>query len=1249
MIQVCISGCANIIPPGGGPRDSIPPHLLTAVPKDSAINVNSTRITLTFDEFVEVKDAQQNLVISPFPKNTPNVDYKLRTVTIKLRDSLEPNTTYSLNFGNAIRDVNEGNVFKNFTYVFSTGSRVDSNSFSGKVILAETGKIDTTLIVVLHRNLDDSAIVKTRPRYYARLDGKGKFTFNFLPRGEFGIFVVPNDYSKKYDDSTKLFAFLDKPINVSGKDTSSSSLVLYAYEEYKRKEKKPSGSGSNTQPKTGNNNNKPKEDKRLKYSIALDNGQQDLLNDSLRITFTRPLKTLDTSKILLCDTFNRRTPAYHIILDSTATVVTIIHKWKPETPIRLIIGKSAAMDSAGVELPKGDTLQFMSKREEDYGSVKVRFRNLDMSKKPVLEIVANDQIVESVPLTTNSFTRKLFKPGDYELRILYDANGNVAEFSRLPGIGKKTALRLVLHLLKQDVDEVQHFGETIARMRKDIRMRRQNMICVVENIRDVIAIESTQQYNGTYHVLGGIISPLDGVGPGQLTIESLVHRIEKEQTEELLFALNPNIQGDTTIYYIQKKIGHLSCRVTTIARGIAFGGELEYADEMTLARSIANRLPVQQDKATCNGQSTTQDIKDMLEGCRNNQRSSQKLLYEWLKDYGVNICYRYTSNYHEIEELISEGFIKVFKNIQLYDENLYGINEATFKGWFKRILINTCIDAFRKKHSATSMPFVDPETVQHEDKGATALDNLSYKEIIEAIRELSPAPSWEKMEKVLQREMPEEKDKRRRLLLWFFLLAGLAIGGYFLITGTGNDTTTPANRNTAITKTAGQHSASNSAQGVTAVPLNNKKAALQNAGSISDASLATTNKASINATTNQLSTVKQPVAATKLSSNKTAVGNTSSYLDDHSSIVNNKKKIGNRKNGAKNSNDAAALAGTTTSGNDHSDARIATAEDKTSGKSGKEVAKAGDINEIKNNTDAISKTDVAAAATTKPTDTATNKNKTIVPQPPVDSIAKKEDKKKEKVTIPGPLEFTALYGSDVSTVKFTNGDKPGNSFGLLVGYHLSNNWSVRTGAIWTRKIYTVNGSDFKVKSTGGPYPNTLTSVSGFCDMWDIPLDVKYDFHPENKWHFFAEGGLSTYLMSKESYDYDWISSIGTPSYSHSTLNTQRNYLFSVVNLSVGLSTMLSKRVSLQLQPYAKIPLAGVGVGEIHLMSFEITSILAANCYTCHASAVANANGGGNMLEGYNNLKPYADSKEFLYVVQHAPGYDQMPKKRPHAI
>jgi len=189
----------------------------------------------------------------------------------------------------------------------------------------------------------------------------------------------------------------------------------------------------------------------------------------------------------------------------------------------------------------------------------------------------------------------------------------VNEFARLPGIGKKTALRLVLHLIKKDLAEVSNFSETILKMREQIHFcsrchnisdsemcnicantsRRNNMICVVENIRDVIAIESTQQYNGLYHVLGGIISPLDGIGPAQLKIDSLLNRIAAEKNEELIFALSPNIQGDTTIYYISKKLKDSNIKITTIARGIAFGGELEYADEMTLARSISNRIPVE--------------------------------------------------------------------------------------------------------------------------------------------------------------------------------------------------------------------------------------------------------------------------------------------------------------------------------------------------------------------------------------------------------------------------------------------------------------------------------------------------------------------------------------------------------------------------------------------------------------------------------------------------------------------------------
>lgn len=189
----------------------------------------------------------------------------------------------------------------------------------------------------------------------------------------------------------------------------------------------------------------------------------------------------------------------------------------------------------------------------------------------------------------------------------------VNEFARLPGIGKKTALRLVLHLLKQDPAQVKLFGDVVTRMRDQIKFcknchnvsdeeicsicgspsRNKSLVCVVETIRDVMAIENTQQFNGVYHVLGGIISPIDGIGPEQLNIISLVERVQQQGVEEIIMALSPTIEGDTTIYYLSKKLKDFPVKITTIARGIAFGGELEYADEMTLARSISNRLPLE--------------------------------------------------------------------------------------------------------------------------------------------------------------------------------------------------------------------------------------------------------------------------------------------------------------------------------------------------------------------------------------------------------------------------------------------------------------------------------------------------------------------------------------------------------------------------------------------------------------------------------------------------------------------------------
>lgn len=197
----------------------------------------------------------------------------------------------------------------------------------------------------------------------------------------------------------------------------------------------------------------------------------------------------------------------------------------------------------------------------------------------------------------------------FSSKLIEDA---VQEFSKLPGIGKKTALRMVLQLLKMEQQSVASFTDAIARMRNEICFckqchnvsdgdtcaicnnpgRTRTQVCVVENIRDVIAIESTQQYNGLYHLLGGILSPLDGIGPEQLNIASLHDRVRDNGVEELIMALSPTIEGDTTVYYIARQVKDLPVKITTIARGIAFGGELEYADEMTLARSIAKRLPI---------------------------------------------------------------------------------------------------------------------------------------------------------------------------------------------------------------------------------------------------------------------------------------------------------------------------------------------------------------------------------------------------------------------------------------------------------------------------------------------------------------------------------------------------------------------------------------------------------------------------------------------------------------------------------
>jgi Big-like domain-containing protein len=407
-------GCANIVPPSGGPKDSIPPKLVSAVPKNATIRFSGKLITFTFDEYVEIKDKEKNLVINPPPKSTPTVEYKLRVVTVKLRDSLKPNTTYSINFGNAIRDINEGNIIKNFSYVFSTGSYIDSLELSGRVLMAITGKADSSLIVMLYKNLDDSAVAKERPRYVTTLDSTGNFIFHNLAPGIYRIYTLKDEGgAKMYTSKSQVFGFADSAVTIQ---QNNAPVRLYAYAE--EEEKKP------VKKTTGNNDNKKpaEKEKRLVLQTNISGSEFDIL-DTLNIQFGSPLKTFDSTKFQVTDD-QYKNIAYTTLMDSTNKKMAVFFKKDPDTKYHIIADKEFAADTLGRKLLKNDTISFHTKRESEYAEVRLRFRNLDLNKNPVLQFVQSDAVVYSYRFINREFFIKLFKPGEYDLRILYDDNKN---------------------------------------------------------------------------------------------------------------------------------------------------------------------------------------------------------------------------------------------------------------------------------------------------------------------------------------------------------------------------------------------------------------------------------------------------------------------------------------------------------------------------------------------------------------------------------------------------------------------------------------------------------------------------------------------------------------------------------------------------------------------------------------------------------------------------------------------------------
>lgn len=397
-------GCANIIPPSGGARDSLPPVLIMALPKDSATNVATNKFTLTFSEFVEVKDVQQNLVVNPLPNNMPEVDYKLRNVLIKWKDSLQANTTYTINFGNSIKDVNEGNPAKNFTYIFSTGKQIDEGSLKGTITIAKDGSIDSSLIVVLHPNLSDTAITKLKPKYMSKLNGIGEYQFTNLANGNYNVYALSSSFTKTYQDTTELFAFYNSPISISKDSIKTLNLLAFIQTE---KEAKPLITES-------------KAEKKITYSPNLFNGKLDVLDSSFKIVFNKKISV--DSSLKLTDTNNVTIANYTKLVEGNT--LAIGHKFLFGGVYKLILPKQSIKDSLGTTLPKTDTIIINCMHQKDYGKVKLRLALNPSIRNPLLLMYKDGSLHKSVPIFTKEVSFTYLMPAEYSLFVVEDVNKN---------------------------------------------------------------------------------------------------------------------------------------------------------------------------------------------------------------------------------------------------------------------------------------------------------------------------------------------------------------------------------------------------------------------------------------------------------------------------------------------------------------------------------------------------------------------------------------------------------------------------------------------------------------------------------------------------------------------------------------------------------------------------------------------------------------------------------------------------------
>jgi len=417
LISIYLSSCGQQIAPSGGPRDSIPPKFIGSTPPSGAVNFKGNRLVLSFDEFITLDNPFEKLIYSPIPKKNPEATGKLKNVTIELKDSLQKNTTYFIDFSNSIKDINENNVLEKFSFVFSTGSYIDSGFLFGRIFIAETGKPDSTLIAVLQTDFDDSAVAKTIPRYYTKLKGDGSFAFKYIKPGRYNLFALKDeDGSKKYDQPNEMIGFIDRPV-IIGEDTS---FTIFAF-----------GDSLDSKPKTVTKTEKtavkkPSENteiKSLSFSNNLQDKKQDLLS-TLKLISTIPIKKFDTSKIRLVNEKFEKLKDYTLEIDTTNKIFTFNVSWKENMIHKLIIENDFATDTAGLNYNKTDTLSFTTKKVSEYGSLILNTNNFDSTLHPMIFIKSSSDIIFKKYLVSKKDKIKLLPPGEYAIEILFDTDMN---------------------------------------------------------------------------------------------------------------------------------------------------------------------------------------------------------------------------------------------------------------------------------------------------------------------------------------------------------------------------------------------------------------------------------------------------------------------------------------------------------------------------------------------------------------------------------------------------------------------------------------------------------------------------------------------------------------------------------------------------------------------------------------------------------------------------------------------------------